>query len=178
MFVPGGFGQRVGFNMSMSHAFPPGVLAGFTFVGSGAEIEVLEPAPSVSWALSSVQCGQHQPIGGRGRSQAAGTEAQRVRSKLAPSPPCVCSFPSQHLHPHLSRGQCWNKRSGCLVWGGSSGCSVPSRTLAHSPCAAFASTSSGCPCPTQMHSRSEQAPPAQPRPLLGRGSTSPGVKLC
>ena len=123
-FVPGGFGQRVGSDMSVSHIFPQGVLAAFTFVGSGAEIEVLEPAPSVSWALSSVQCGQHQPLRDRSRSQVAGTEAQRVRSKLAASLLCVCYFPSQHLHPHLSREQCWSKRSGCLVRGGSYGCSV------------------------------------------------------
>lgn len=125
MFVPGGFGQRVGPDVSVSHIFPQGVLAAFTSVGSGAEIEVLEPAPSVSWALSSVQCGQHQPLRGRGRSQIAGTEAQRVRSKLAPSLLCVGCFPVQHLHPHLSREQCWSKRSGCLVRGGSYGCSSP-----------------------------------------------------
>lgn len=156
-FVPGGFGQRVGSDMSVSHIFPQGVLAAFTFVGSGAEIEVLEPAPSVSWALSSVQCGQHQPLRDRSRSQVAGTEAQRVRSKLAPSLLCVCCFPSQHLHPHLSREQCWSKRSGCLVRGGSYGCSSSSRTLDHSPCAAFASTSNGCPCRIQMRSRSASA---------------------
>ena len=39
MFVPGGFGQRVGPDVSVSHIFPQGVLAAFTSVGSGAEIE-------------------------------------------------------------------------------------------------------------------------------------------
>lgn len=169
MFVPGGFGQRVGSDMSMSHIFPQGVLAAFTLGGSDAEIEGLEPAPSVSWALSSVQCGQHQP---------AGTEAQRVRSKLAPSPPCDCSFPSQHLHPHLSRGQCRSKEVGAWCGVGAVVVPVPSRTLARSPYAAFASTSNGCPCPIQMHSCSARLRPAQPCPLLGRCSTSLSVKLC
>lgn len=177
-FVPGGFGQRVGSDMSVSHIFPQGVLAAFTFVGSGAEIEVLEPAPSVSWALSSVQCGQLQPLRDRSRSQVAGTEAQRVRSKLAASLLCVCCFPSQHLHPHLSREQCWSKRSGCLVRGGSYGCSSSSRTLDHSRVLPLQVPAMAVLAPFRCVLALRQLCPAQLCPLLGHRSTSPSVKLC
>ena len=117
-FVPGGFGQRVGSDMSVSHIFPQGVLAAFTFVGSGAEIEVLEPAPSVSWALSSVQCGQHQPLRDRSRSQVAGTEALRIGFKVALFSLSVYFFPSpnQVLCPRR-RGELKQVSFKCCLYG-------------------------------------------------------------
>lgn len=177
--MPGGFGQRVGSDMSMSHIFPQGALAAFTFVGSGAEVEVLEPAPNVSWALSSVQCGQHQPLRGRGRSQVTGTEAQRVRSKVALSPLCVCCFPTQHLHAHLSREQCWSKRSGVLgagweLWLFQSQAepwTSPHVLPLQAPAMAVLA-------PFRCILALRQPRPAQLCPLLGRCSTSPSVKLC
>ena len=36
LHVPSGFGGRAGSDMSMSHIFPHGVLAGITLVGGGA----------------------------------------------------------------------------------------------------------------------------------------------
>ena len=54
MFVPSGFGGRAGSDMIMTHIFPEG-MAAFTFVGGGAEMEVLEPEPGVSWGFSSAQ---------------------------------------------------------------------------------------------------------------------------
>lgn len=147
--------SRVGSDMSVSHIFPQGVLAAFTFVGSGAEIEVLEPAPSVSWALSSVQCGQHQPLRDRSRSQVAGTEAQRVRSKLAPSLLCVCYSPPSICTPTSAGSNAGAREVG--AWCGVELWLFSSSRTWTTPCAAFASTSNGCPCPIQIRSRSASA---------------------
>lgn len=55
LLVPTGFNRRAGSNVNMSHIFPYGALAAFAFVGGEAELEVLEPEPSVSWGFFSAQ---------------------------------------------------------------------------------------------------------------------------
>lgn len=60
--------------------------------------------------------GHHLLIRSRGRSQVAGAEALRVRSKLTLFPSNVCFPLSQLQHPCPRGEQCWNKRGLCELF--------------------------------------------------------------
>lgn len=173
IFVPGGFGQRVGSDMSMSHIFPRGVLAAFTFVGSGAEIEVLEPAPSVSRACSvsrtlfsaaSTNLLEQKPRG----SDPSWLHPLHV---FAPSPPSICTPTSVGDSAGAKKWvlgvgwELWLFQSQAEPW------PTPHMLPLQAPAMAVLA-------PFRCILALRRLRPAQPCPLLGRCSTSPSVKLC
>lgn len=143
--MPLDYDRGAGFDMN--HISSQGMLVAVSLVGGRVEMERLEPQPVMSQDFSWLRT-QHHLAEGQVRSQAAGPEALRVRSELAPFLLSATFVPEWALGegmdsscggpgPSPGHSTCCLHESHYWLFVPCSDavlCPTPSRTIEHSSC--------------------------------------------